>query len=217
MGGIYTLGTGAGEEACGNVIHHIWSYGYGGWGLYTDEGSSGVLMENNLVHHLKSSGFHQHYGKENVIRNNIFIDQAEDQLAATRIEDHLSFTFENNIVCYKDGNLYNINWKNANSKVQKNLYWHYGKEVRFGDLTLKEWQAETGKDIGSVIADPMIGNDWTVKNKKAAKKIGFKQFDPSKAGVYGSLEWISLAEFSPERAAEYNIQVESIRQSYLKY
>lgn len=211
MGGIYTLGTGAGEEACNNVIHDVWSFGYGGWGLYTDEGSSGVLMENNLVYHLKSSGFHQHYGKENVIRNNIFIDQAKDQIAATRVEDHLSFTFSNNIICFHEGKLYDINWKDANTKVEKNLYWHYGDDVRFGDLSLKEWQAATGKDAGSIIADPRIGKDWIPTNRKALKKIGFKPFDPSQAGVYGDREWVEKAAFDPARIAEYEQRINKLK------
>ena len=204
MGGIYTLGTGAGEEACGNVIHDIRSYGYGGWGLYPDEGSTGVLMENNLVYNCKSAAFHQHYGKENIIRNNIFIDQAEEQLAVTRVEEHLSFTFSNNIICYRSGILYAQNWDKVNFKAEKNLYWHYGDDVLFRDLSLKEWQAATGKDDGSIIADPKIGKDWIPTNKKALKKIGFKPFDPSKAGVYGSDEWIAKAEMDPARIAEYD-------------
>ena len=204
MGGIYTLGTGAGEEACGNVIHHIRSYGYGGWGLYPDEGSSGVLMENNLVYDCKSSAFHQHYGKENIIRNNIFIDQAEDQLAVTRVEDHISFFFTNNIICYRTGKLIHLNWDKVNFKAEKNLYWHYGEDVKFGDLSLKEWQAATCKDSGSIIADPKMGKDWIPTNKKALKKIGFKTFDPSQAGVYGSEEWKAKAKMDPERLAEYD-------------
>jgi hypothetical protein len=98
MGGIYVLGVQPGTVLRGNLIHTIRCANYGGWCAYLDEGSSHVLVEDNVCYDAGTQAFHQHYGRENVIRNNVFANGARGQLAISRIEDHLSFTFERNIV-----------------------------------------------------------------------------------------------------------------------
>ena len=94
-----------------NLIHDLNYYSYGAWGLYTDEGSSGILLENNVVYRCQSAGFQQHYGRTNIFRNNIFACNHDAQIARTRLQPHLSFTFTNNIVYFHQRpTLFGGNW-----------------------------------------------------------------------------------------------------------
>ena len=84
MGGIYTLGIQDGTVISGNVIHNVAADpeegGYGGWGIYLDEGSSKILVEKNLVFACGSDSYHLHYGSYNTVRNNIFALSGESQV-----------------------------------------------------------------------------------------------------------------------------------------
>ncbi|MBT3378434.1 MAG: right-handed parallel beta-helix repeat-containing protein [Lentisphaerae bacterium] len=186
MGGVYTLGPSEGTEVSNNVIHDVDCHSYGGWGLYTDEGSTGILMENNLVYRTKTGAFHQHYGKNNTLRNNIFAYSRLQQIQATRIEDHLSFTLERNIVIFKTGVLLRGKWPKMNVALRNNCYWKDdGKPFRFAEQPFGKWQ-KGGRDKGSIIADPKFadapGLDFTLANDSPALKLGFVPFDPSRAG-----------------------------------
>ncbi|MGJ3242959.1 MAG: right-handed parallel beta-helix repeat-containing protein [Opitutales bacterium] len=98
MGGIYLLGPQPGTEVCGNRIHTISSANYGGWGIYLDEGTSHVLVQDNLACRLNCNPFNQHYGKENNVRNNVLAYGGEGVVSLGRTEAHVGFNLERNIL-----------------------------------------------------------------------------------------------------------------------
>lgn len=211
MGGIYTLGASEGTTVSNNVIHHVYSFDYGGWGLYTDEGSYGITEENNLVYACKNSGFHQHYGKENIIRNNIFALNIRAQLQATRIEEHRSISFTNNIIYFDKGTLLSSNWHKFNLLSDYNCYWDTrSKDIRFANMSFPDWQ-KSGKDVHSTIADPLFVNpsefDFHFRNLSVARKIKFIPFDYSRAGVYGPEEWKKLAQLDKEITINFDNRI----------
>jgi len=190
MGCIYTLGVQPGTVERNNVCHDVSRYKYGGWGIYTDEGSSDILIEDNVVYRCEDGGFHQHYGEANMIRNNVFALGDTAQIRRSREEDHLSFTFTHNIVFWKDGKLTDGTWKNNHFRFDKNLYYNVGGgSVEFAQGSFEDWQKK-GQDIDSLIANPLFVNpergDFSVEAGSPALKLGFKPIDVSTVGPRGN-------------------------------
>jgi hypothetical protein len=188
LGGVYTLGVSPGTVVHDNVIHDVQSFDYGGWGLYTDEGSTGIILENNLVYRTRTGSFHQHYGKGNRVRNDIFALAARWQLQRTRSEPHLSFALERNIVYWTGGPVLGGNWADNRFALDYNLYWNAaGKPVTFaGGVGLEEWRRQRGQDAHSAVADPGFvapeRGDFRLRSGSPALKLGFQPFDYTKAG-----------------------------------
>jgi len=135
MGGVYLVGITAGTRVCHNLIHDVRSLRYGGWAIYPDEGSSELLIENNLCYNTDREIFHQHYGRNNVVRNNIFAYGGKAVLAYTRMEQHLGLTFEGNIFLALDTPMVQgvdaVRWRPDRTRFLGNLYWCEDGPVRF--------------------------------------------------------------------------------------
>jgi len=186
MGGIYTLGEQPGSLIQNNLIYNVSSFTYGGWGIYPDEGSSNIVIEDNIVYNCKSAGFHQHYGRDNIVRNNIFALNQEHELMRTRAEAFNAFTMDNNIVYFDQGTLLGSNWADGKFTMRHNFYHDArGGEIRFAGRSFEEWQA-AGQDQGSMIVDPLFVDaenfDFRLRPDSPALKGGFQPIDMSTVG-----------------------------------
>ncbi len=210
MGGLYTLGTSFGTCVSNNVIHAVDSYTYGGWGLYPDEGSEGIVLENNLVYDTKDASFHQHYGRDNVLRNNILAFSREGQVAVTRAEPHRSLTAERNVILWDRGETFTKynGTKSEKAKIdwKGNFWWKTsGEAVTFNGKTFAQWQAK-GNDADGLVADPRFADpatrDFRLPADSPVVKAGFMPFAPSAAGVYGDAAWVRRADDTCPEFAE---------------
>ncbi len=120
------------------------------------------------------------------------------QIQATRVEQHLSFTFEKNLVYWETGPLLAGPWTEVKVNMDNNCYWNTaGQDVTFVGLSLEKWRQQEGRDQHSIIADPLFVDpakgDFRLKPNSPALKIGFEPFDSAQAGVYGDAAWIAKA------------------------
>ena len=201
MGGVYTLGTSYGTRVHHNVIHDVWAYSYGGWALYTDEGSEGLAMDHNLCWNTTDGGFHQHYGAGCVIRNNIFAWNRK--LGAVRMARQVvqdipcTLNFVNNIVVVREGPLVGRGPRGVGGIWACNLWYDFsGKTPELDGLDWEKWRT-CGKETGGVYADPLfekadaqervppVANDFRLKPNSPAIALGFETWDYSVSGTAG--------------------------------
>ncbi|MBN1865030.1 MAG: right-handed parallel beta-helix repeat-containing protein [Victivallales bacterium] len=211
MGGIYLLGPQPGTFVDGNYIHDITSAAYGGWGIYPDEGSSMLTIENNVILRTGSESLHEHMGRQNVIRNNLFLLGGEGGVRFSRYLRNrwMSFPTEGgefirnvvltdsapvvrDMLCYQDRNPYAFDC---------NLYWDRSKgSPSFVMVNQKDTPASTsqsgrkglagrrkqGMDIHSIAADPRLRNIdgavFTIASNSPLHSLGILPLDLSNVG-----------------------------------
>jgi parallel beta-helix repeat protein len=187
MGAIYNLGSQKGTVIRHNLVTDVSAARYGGWGIYLDEGSSYILIENNIVSRTNHGGFMQHYGKENILRNNIFafgnkaqLHRAPRDLKISQQRQHNSFRCEQNIFYWEQGDFFGGIQDNPTSNVifDYNLYWNQSNQkIQMADMSWQQWQ-DMGQDVHSLIAKPLFfapeRGDFRLEVNSPAVKLGFQ-------------------------------------------
>lgn len=207
MGGIYTLGLSPGTAVRNNLVHDVNANRYGGWGIYADEGSTSVLIENNIVYNTKYGTFNIHYAKDLTVRNNIFAMGRLQQYSRSKQEKHTTAYFEGNIIYWTQGKLMveEYKWDNISYKMSTNPYvppietnvtyvsdWNIfynpnltRDQLDFGERSWEQWQAE-GHDLHSLYVDPIFvdpeNHDFRLRPDSPALKLGFQPIDMSHVG-----------------------------------
>ena len=208
MGGIYMLGNQPGTVISGNVIHNVSADpeegGYGGWGIYLDEGSSYMLVEKNLVYACGSDSYHLHYGSYNTVRNNIFALSGESQVRVVTAADRCTPSdggqktadlYNNIILTDKKVRALSYLRSTATLDEKNNTYWDLsaGKELYAseGDNANRSMSMNTAirKDYvhSPIIADPMFRDaanyNFELSPDSPAIAAGFETWDYSNAGT----------------------------------
>ena len=194
LSAIYTLGVSPGTVIRYNWLHDTYDYKFGSWGLGLDEGTSGVLVENNLVYN-HGHGLGLHYGHDNVVRNNILGPCRVDVVGVGRIEDAHFMDLSRNIIFGTVGTLAAGNFDKPTCTSDYNIWWdtYAGQELDINGIPWAEWQAR-GRDVHSLVADPLFvapdKGDFRLRPNSPALALGFKPFDVSKAGLFGEKSWV---------------------------
>ena len=201
MGGIYLLGKQRGTVVAENRIHDVKAVVYGGWGIYTDEGSSYVTVENNVVFDTQSECFHQHYGCGNIVRNNIFAFGGNGCIKASRDEQHDGVLLENNIIVTDGIPFYSPRTALQPLSSSRNLYWdvsgtpmllrrHGDRIYTYSDrlpliwgesFDFDDWKTNCQKDAGSILGDPCFADldnrDFRLLKNSPAIRLGFRPIE----------------------------------------
>ncbi len=236
MGGIYMLGKQLGTVLSENVIHNVAADpgegGYGGWGIYLDEGSSYMDVEKNLVYSCGNQSFNIHYGEGNVIRNNIAALSGEGLVSPgiDKGETHATAVYYNNIfLTYNKAPVY-IEMQNPSHFYDNgNVMWSLteGDELYFGTgqsvYSLEKAQKE-GFIHFPTIADPgfkdALNFDFTLAEDSPAFATNFEAWDYSVAGtIKGTVIGIDRAggETAYNEGAVLQPEKEFNHQTYTSY
>jgi hypothetical protein len=177
MGGIYMLGTSTGSVIRDNIIDHVYSYDYGGWGIYLDQGSAGIKISGNLALNTKSGGYFQiGTTKQIEVSGNIFANSDIHQVqmsagSATPTTDTVLF-FHDNYIIKRTGNWFYGSWNGKGIYLRDNTFGFVKgqkdqsspylvqflaansrtKFTEYNDLSILDKDVYTGNDIKTILS-----------------------------------------------------------------
>jgi parallel beta-helix repeat protein len=66
------IGISPGTVISSNLIHDTLPFYVYAHGIYLDQATTNVLVQNNIVYHTWAAAMYQHFGHDNLINNNVF-------------------------------------------------------------------------------------------------------------------------------------------------
>ena len=184
LGGIYILGVQPGTRISSNIIRRVTHENHTGMGIYLDEGSSDVLIENNFVDEILEDCFYQNYGRNNRIINNIFADGHHAQMRVPYYKLNNMVDIKNNIIVSNVGDLYAGDWMGNTGVIDSNVYYCPSKDsLKLPGGNIAGWQKK-GNDLHSIfkknIPGPTGSNISLSKLNETVPATGFRKisFDP---------------------------------------
>ena len=194
---------------CNNLLHAVRAYRqdddwYGrtgqtaraiGVGVYLDNDTSFVTVENNVIAGTSRGGVYLHDGENNTVRNNLLLGDRSQSFWQTKT--WRGNRFEHNIVCWtNDAPAYACLAIASNKSptaaeaagFDRNLIWHGGQPFTIaGQGTWAQWQAR-GFDAHSLAADPrfesldLLHRVCRLAADSPAFALGFQPIDLSRIG-----------------------------------
>jgi hypothetical protein len=209
LGGIYTLGELSGSTIRRNLIFDITAYPYsraGAWGLYADAASSHILFEGNVAYRTTSGGFHENFGTDNLVKDNVLALGQEAQVELTKAEAHRSLTLTHNAIVTDGVPFFRGDWRHVSAQLDDNLYFDISGHPPswLSGARLLDWQTlgfdRNSRYIDPGFVDPRHGNFAT---HPGAPWVWNGEPPFVDAGVYGSSAWRSVAALSiPDKTPE---------------
>ena len=163
------------------------------WGIYLDSFAGGYTVHHNVVYRTSHGGIMLQGGKDNAVRNNIFVDSKYCQVYSNNHDNNSTgLVFERNVVSYSDPEAVLLRVRTPRPEVIRSDYnlFHFsgGREIRIGyagNETLNDW-LKKGFDANSLVADPLFvdpkSDNYALRPESPAFKLGFEAIDLSQVG-----------------------------------